>query len=364
MNTQGYLGPSASDPDYDPLTFTFSQPAHGTIVVSPPYYYYTPAKDYVGADSYSYTASDGRGGTSGVATGEIIVTDPAHRPLAQNDGPYVVPANTQVTLDVLANDGSPDGGTLRISSITKLPQHGQAAIVNGSSIVYQPQPGYVGQEVIYYAITDNHGVVSPYSTAAVYLYVQPANQPLAANDDKLVTLINTAKTIAVLANDTAPDRSLLTLVSVTTPAHGGAVIANGQITYTPTTGYTGADSFSYTVSDGRGGTASAKVWVTVGSQLTPNQLPHAVSDTVSVAYGTATAIDVLANDSDPDGDPLTIWLESSKPQHGSIALVAGKVVYTPAAGYSGTDQFGYIIADGGGGSSIASVFVTVRPPGS
>ena len=95
-------------------------------------------------------------------------------------------------------------------------------------------------------------------------------------NDAATTAEDTAVSIAVLANDTDPDGDPLTVTGVGTPAHGSAVVnANGTITYTPAANYTGADSFTYTISDGQGGSATATVSVTVTAA---NDAPVAVND--------------------------------------------------------------------------------------
>ena len=125
-----------------------------------------------------------------------------------------------------------------------------------------------------------------------------------AVDDTATTPEDTATTIAVLANDTDANGDTLTVTAVTTPAHGTAAInANGTVTYTPAANYAGADSFTYTIGDGQGAAATATVSVTVTGG---NDAPVAVNDAVTTAEDTAVVIPVLANDTDGDGDTLSI----------------------------------------------------------
>ena len=125
-----------------------------------------------------------------------------------------------------------------------------------------------------------------------------------AVNDAATTAEDTPVSIAVLANDTDLDGDTLTVTSVGTPAHGSAVAnADGTITYTPAANYTGADSFSYTIGDGQGGSATATVSVTVTAA---NDAPVAVNDAATTAEDTAVTIAVLANDTDVDGDTLTV----------------------------------------------------------
>ncbi len=184
------------------------------------------------------------------------------------------------------------------------------------------------------------------------------NDGPAAVNDSVTTAEDTAVTVAVLANDTEPDGDSLSVTSAGTPAHGTAVAnANGTIAYTPAANYSGADSFSYTIGDGHGGTATATVSVTV----TPvNDGPAAVNDAASTAEDTAVTVAVLGNDTDPDGDGLTVTTVGAPARGGAVVNPDGTITYTPAANYSGADNFSYTVSDSQGASATATVIVTVR----
>jgi YD repeat-containing protein len=180
--------------------------------------------------------------------------------------------------------------------------------------------------------------------------------------DAISTTQNTAITFDPRINDSDPDSDPLTVSVVGTASHGSTAIAGGGtgITYTPATGYTGSDSFTYTISDGRGLTASATVTATVAST---NHAPVANTDSVTTAYNTAaTNIVVRANDTDADGDTLTIT-SATNGTHGTVTVNSGTTVtYTPTTGYSGSDSFTYTISDGHGGTATGTVNVTVSAP--
>lgn len=185
--------------------------------------------------------------------------------------------------------------------------------------------------------------------------------PSAADDAITVDFESSANLVDVLANDSDPDGDTLTITAVSVPAHGTATITGGGISYTPAAGYSGSDSFTYTVSDGRGGTATAAVAVTVNPAADPNQLPIAVNDDGGVLKGYDTDIDVLANDSDPDGDSLTvISVEHTGPGIATITINDDNTVhYQSIHGYSGPDTFEYTISDGRGGTAKATVAIYV-----
>ena len=180
------------------------------------------------------------------------------------------------------------------------------------------------------------------------------NRVPVAVDDSVTLATGVATSISVLSNDSDPDGNKLSIASVTVPSHGTAVISGNTITYTPTSGFSGVDSFSYTIDDGAGGRASAKVIANI-----MNSAPLAKDDAVTVSSGVATNISVLANDSDPDGNPLTIVAVSS-PAHGTATISGSSILYTPTNGYIGIDSFSYTVDDGAGGRSSAQVTATVQ----
>ena len=185
--------------------------------------------------------------------------------------------------------------------------------------------------------------------------------PVAANDTLTVAVNAGATLVAVLANDSDPDNDPLSISAVSNPAHGTATIGTGGILYTPAAGYAGTDSFTYTISDGRGGSATATVTITVQGSIGNNQLPIAVNDDGVVLKGYETDIDVLGNDSDPDGDPLTvIAVEHTGPGLSELTINADNTVhYRSIHGFSGYDTFEYTVSDGRGGQAKANVRVLV-----
>ncbi|MBK8284812.1 MAG: tandem-95 repeat protein [Ahniella sp.] len=180
------------------------------------------------------------------------------------------------------------------------------------------------------------------------------NRGPAAANDVATTGRGTAASINVLANDTDPDGDSLSIGTVGTPANGTAVITGTTIRYTPNANFVGTDTFTYTISDGRNGTATAAV--TVAVQDNP---PVAVNDSASTPSATPVTLNVLANDSDPQNDPLSL-VSTATPANGSVTFSAnGSVTYTPNAGFSGVDTFNYTVRDSNGSTATATVSVTV-----
>ena len=179
--------------------------------------------------------------------------------------------------------------------------------------------------------------------------------PVAVNDNAS-TPKNVAVTVPVLANDSDPDGDALTIVSVA-PTNGLASISGTNVVFTPTNNFLGTAIVGYTITDGFGGTNTALIFVTV-----TNRPPLAVNDSTNTPENIAVTVHVLVNDSDPDGDPLTIV--SVSPTNGTARISGTDVLFTPATNFVGTATVGYAITDGFGGtnSALITVSVTNRPP--
>ena len=197
--------------------------------------------------------------------------------------------------------------------------------------------------------------------------VTPVNDPPVAVDDTgITTPEDTAAVIptaTLTGNDTDIDGGPLTVTAVSDPI-GGTVVLNGNntITFTPTANTSGPASFTYTVSDGAGGTDTATVSITV----TPvNDPPVAVDDTgITTPEDTAAVIPtatLTGNDTDIDGGPLTVTAVSD-PIGGTVVLNGNNTItFTPTANTSGPASFTYTVSDGAGGTDTATVSITVTP---
>ena len=193
--------------------------------------------------------------------------------------------------------------------------------------------------------------------ADVVVRVVDAPEAPEAEDDRAETPEDTPKVVDVLANDTDPDGDRLRVSSVTAPEHGTATTASGGIRYAPDLNWHGTDRFDYTVADAGGLTSTATVKV----RVTPvNDPPEAVDDEAETLEDVPAVVDVLANDSDVDGDPLRV-VSVGPAGHGTTAIAAGGVRYASVLNWYGTDRFTYTIADPKGLTSTATVTMTVLP---
>jgi Ca2+-binding RTX toxin-like protein len=159
----------------------------------------------------------------------------------------------------------------------------------------------------------------------------------------------------LLGDDTDIDGDSLSIDSFTQPANGTLSLEDGVFTFTPDENWNGSTEFDYTITDGKGGEATGLVTLNVAAV---NDGPVAADDTASTEYRDPVIIDVLANDSDLEGDSLTIDGVSGL-DNGSVQIVDGKIVYTPNDEFSGEETFTYTVIDGNGGSATATVTVNV-----
>lgn len=161
----------------------------------------------------------------------------------------------------------------------------------------------------------------------------------------------------VLANDSDPDVQLLTVSANTQPSHGTATcLGTGICTYTPTVGYLGSDSFTYTARDPDANTASATVTITVSAPPATTSPPTPVPDEMVTRAGQAVTRNVLTNDQ--VGSSATVT-KTAGPSHGTASCTsAGSCTYTPANGFVGYDGFAYDVTDGFG-TSRGTALITV-----
>lgn len=193
-------------------------------------------------------------------------------------------------------------------------------------------------------------------TATVVASERP-NQPPVANDDNATTNENQMVTIDVAGNDTDADGNLIdTSVSVVSGPSNGALVnhGDGTFSYGPKDGFTGTDSFEYSICDSEGQCDTAMVTIYVAPV---NKPPLAVEDKVFGSEDTPLTINVLGNDSDPEGGTLSIQ-SFTEPTHGSVTQNAdGSFTYTPDANFHGSDSFTYTVCDSFGLCNTAVVTV-------
>lgn len=143
---------------------------------------------------------------------------------------------------------------------------------------------------------------------------------------------------------------------VEAPQHGTVMLIGAEATYVPEAGFEGVDQYTYRVSYGR---ATADAVVSVTSTVQHNQPPVAADDAVVIRRRQPVLLSVLANDSDPDGDSISL-VSVTQPSHGAVSIFGNSVLYVPPRNHFGSTKFTYTISDGQGGTAIATVTVTVQ----
>jgi subtilisin-like proprotein convertase family protein len=204
---------------------------------------------------------------------EWALYDVAFTPTVPNDPPVAVDDSYAVTEDgllsvsletgVLENDTDSDGPEPLTAKLGAGPSNGSLTLNSDGSFTYEPDPDFNGTDSFTYVANDG---LDDSNVAIVTIMVDPLADPPLAVDDAYSTPMDTAKTMEVLTNDSDPDGDSLSVMSVSLPSNGTAVInADNTITYTPNSGFIGIDTFDYTISDGNGGTDTATVSIEVSA---------------------------------------------------------------------------------------------------
>lgn len=338
---------SGSDQEGGPVTFKIStQPAHGTLsALSGSNIVYTPALNYHGSDSFAFKSNDGYS-DSAEAVVSITVTPVNDLPVASAVA-ETTPEDSSKSIGFSASDV--DGDALSYTVVSP-PQHGSLGSVSGSSVTYTPSLNYNGSDTFTYRASDGSGNSN---TATVTLTVTPVNDAPVASNQSVTATEDTSNEITMAATDI--EGSPLTFTIITPPTLGSlSVVAGNKVTYTPSEGFHGTDSFSFRANDGSLDSNVATVNITVASVNDPPTVgPDQHFD---LAYRQPVAITLVGADADEDGLSFPIV---SSPAHGTlIGAGTANVIYRPGL-YEGNDSFSYRVSDGMGTSAIATVTFTM-----
>ncbi len=353
----------ALDKEGDPLSYSIiTPPIRGEAAIVDPAtgaFTYTPNPDFYGYDMIWFKVNDGKS-DSNRAIININVNPVNDAPIAQNDTLSLF-EDVVGTGELHAVDK--EGDPLTYSIVTSGTK-GTAVLTNTDKgyFNYIPNPGANGVDSFTFRAFDgtNYSDVGTISVTII-----PVNDVPVANDDtELSTNEDVQLTITatdILANDVDSDNDPLSIISFTQPANGTlADNSNGTYTYVPNDNYHGSDSFKYTITDSNGGFSTATVSITINAV---NDNPVAIDDTgfttIEGSPITIAASELLSNDTDIDGDALSI-ISVSSPDNGTIKdNLNGTYTYTSPQGFIGLAHFTYTVSDGNGGTSIANVTVNV-----
>ena len=342
--------PTATDGDGDSVSYSLhSGSSHGTVTLVGTRYTYTPTANYNGTDSFSYKVTDGLGGEN-IYTVSVLVNPINDAPTASN-GSLTIAGDGAVT-DSLPIATDLDADTVSYSLASTAPSHGTVVINANGSYIYTPNANYNGTDSFSYSVTDGHGGTNTYTMSVT---VNAINHAPVAGDLSVSTNEDTALTGSLpTATDNDGDNITYSLHSNAT--HGTVTLSGTNYIYTPAANYNGADSFSYKVSDGKGGENIYTVNVLVNSI---NDAPTASNGNATTAEDTALSGNLPAV-SDLENNTVTYAAGSVTPSHGAVVVNAnGSYVYTPNANYNGSDSFSYTVTDSLGGANTYTMSVTV-----
>ncbi len=362
-----------ADPENDSLTVTIiNAPTNGIATVnSDGSIDYTPVKDFNGADEFEYEICD-TGGLCTTATVTIAVTPVNDAPVV-NDDIFTTLEDTTIMGSLATNDSDPEGDTLTYSFVTP-PAQGTLTLNPDGTFIYAPEPDFNGTVTFSYRVTDRSGASD---TGLATINVTAVNDSPVLSDDAESVNQDTVVTINLLGNDVDPDNDLLTITHIngvavnpgdTVSLSSGATVtllADGSVNYDPNgsfsaleDGSSAIDTFLYTVSDGNGGNATAETVVTVNGE---NDSPVAEDDYVKVTMDTTVTFRVLANDADPEGDPLAVILLNNPPGGTATVNPDGTISFVPDADFVGIVHLHYLVEDPGGASSEATLTIEFEP---
>ncbi len=334
----------ANDTDVEGATLTITAvggAVNGTVALAGTTITFTPTANFSGTASFTYTLSDGTATATGTVT--VTVTPVNDAPVATADAVTTAEdaAATVAAATLLANDTDAEGSTLTVTAVSAA-TNGTVALA-GTTITFTPTADFNGAAGFDYTISD--GALT--ATAHVTVTVTAVNDAPVADDESGTTSQDVAATFTdavLLTGDTDADGDTLTVVAVGDAVNGTVARAAGVTTFTPTAGFSGVASFTYTVSDGALTDVGA-VTISIGNSNDP---PVAVDDAATTAEDTGVGIaaaTLLANDTDPDLDALSVTGVSNV-TGGAALLVLGTVTFTPTANFNGTAGFDYTVSDG------------------
>lgn len=281
----------------------------------------------------------------------VCFANPARAPMAMPDTANT-PNSIAINIATAVNDYFPVAGAKTYSIITA-PVSGIAAINASTGVInYTPNTTYNGLRSMVYRVLDNTSGLA--DTALVYVNI--TNGPIVANDDYPSSALSAVQqTINVKANDTDPENAVLgniyTVNIVTGPLRGTAAVdGNGNIVYMPNNGFSGNDTLFYSISEPAPACGSPFRDTAMVVIVVINRPPTPVDDTRDGPPCQAITVNLLANDTDPEENILTVTNISALNPPAAGVLTNnndGTVTFMPAVGFTGTVTFTYTVTDNG-----------------
>ncbi|MFT4924681.1 MAG: hypothetical protein ACI8WB_000764 [Phenylobacterium sp.] len=351
----------ASDINSDTLLIT-TQPTHGEVIINNAKISYQPTASYSGSDSFKYSVSDNSNVVSNVATVSINVVGSNAAPVTVADT-LSINEDQLAAIDILGNDSDSDG-TLVASSVVIIsqPTNGTVIVNSDGTLAYTPNANFFGNDSLSYTVQDNGGATS--FEATVSIAVNSVNDaPVTTNDTIRVVDLTSTQILNVIANDDDVDGTISSISLITQPQNGTISIDSTTLLlrYIPSAGFSGTDVFSYQLTD-NDGAISAATTVTLTLDAI-NEAPLANDDNVQTDEDQFITIEVLANDSDTDGQLIASSVQiTAPPSHGTanVRLSDGAIFYVPTADFSGDDSFVYQVNDDQLATASATVNIRIN----
>ncbi len=274
-------------------------------------------------------------------------------------------AGNTVTIPVTANDYDPDGDPIAVVSVGDVDKagHGTTDVLDGTSVAYVPDLGYSGTDSFDYTIVDPQGNTASATVNVELFAADSPNRPPIARPDQVKTRVGRPVIIDVLGNDIDPERDMLTVSTFRENSGATITAATGPtglpaLLYDPPPGRPGIYTFTYQAADPQGGTsAKTVVTVEVTSSDATNDPPVAKNDAIRLPVGSTKPINVKANDSDPDGDDLTITAFTPAPSGIEAKVLGQQLSITLQPGAQPLSVVNYWLNDGNGHKVVGHVLV-------
>ena len=297
-----------------------------------------------------------------VAADDSAVEETGTAPTVTDDS-FAMTSSQQLGAGVLANDVDADGDTLVVTLDSDV-SHGQLNLDSNGLFTYRPDSDFDGIDSFTYTVSDGANESEP-ATVSIEVTGVENQAPKAVEDAYSLAedgSLTVSRSDGLLSNDADAEDDPLYANLVDGPAHGTLTVGRyGSFTYTPDADFNGTDQFTYMANDLDGDSEPTTVTLTVDAV---NDAPVSSADTYTTSEDTTLTIDtpdgVLANDSDVDGDTLTVRLVQ-EPSHGTVTLADdGSFEYTPEPDFFGEDSFTYVAGDGQIDTEVASVTIFVE----
>ncbi|MBA6392436.1 tandem-95 repeat protein, partial [Colwellia sp. BRX10-3] len=355
-----------SDIDGDDLqisTTPVTPPQQGTVVINADgSFSYQSTGVLTESDQFVYQITDNAGGTA-TATVTILPNGNILPPIAVNDN-YQIDEDTTLVINaanlgILANDSDPNDLAFELlETLLVQPQHGQLNLSLDGTFTYIPNSNFVGNDQFQYQIKNSAELLSQ---AFVNITVKSVADIPIALDDSYQALEDTNLIVeaasGLLINDVDFDNSILRVntTPVNSPQKGAVVLAqDGSFSYIPNADFNGVDSFTYQVINESGLTNTANVNIVIAPI---NDAPTVVDDSLTINEDSNVVVDVLANDSDKEGDAIS--LIAFDISNATATIVNNKLDITPALNFFGEINVGYTIADSENATSSGTLLLTV-----